>query len=120
MKASDLRQKAVDDLVELQKSLARDVFQNRLKNFTNRLDDTSVIRKTRRELARVLTLLRERDASSSATASSAVEAPKPVEANERLGRPGGKVAQPGSKDAAPTEQARSRQAGVKKIEVKSP
>jgi large subunit ribosomal protein L29 len=59
MKATDLREKSGDDLRELQKSLASDVFQNRLKNFTNRLDDTSVIRKTRRELARVMTLLRE-------------------------------------------------------------
>lgn len=59
MKASDLREKSVEDLKELGKSLASDVFQNRLKNFTNRLDDTSSIRKTKRELARVTTLLRE-------------------------------------------------------------
>jgi large subunit ribosomal protein L29 len=59
MKASDLREKSVDDLKELEKSLAHDVFQNRLKNFTNRLDDTSSMGKTRRELARVTTLLRE-------------------------------------------------------------
>ena len=59
MKASDLREKSVDDLKELEKSLMSDVFQNRLKNFTNRLDDTSAIRKTKRELARVTTLLRE-------------------------------------------------------------
>jgi large subunit ribosomal protein L29 len=60
MKAPHLREKTLDDLVELQKALAHDIFQNRLKNFTNRLDDTSVIRKTRRDLARVVTLLRER------------------------------------------------------------
>jgi large subunit ribosomal protein L29 len=62
MKASDLREKSVEDLRELQASLARDTFQNRLKNFTNRLDDTSQIRKTKRDLARVITLLRERNA----------------------------------------------------------
>jgi large subunit ribosomal protein L29 len=61
MKAADLREKSVDDLRELQKTLARDVFQNRLKNFTNRLDDTSSMRKTRRDLARVVTLLHERE-----------------------------------------------------------
>ena len=59
MKAADLREKSVEDLNELQKTLARDVFQNRLKNFTNRLDDTSMMRKTKRDLARVVTLLRE-------------------------------------------------------------
>ncbi len=61
MKASDLREKTPEDLRELQKSLLRDVFQNRLKNFTNRLDDTSTIGKTRRDLARVITVLREQE-----------------------------------------------------------
>ena len=61
MKASDLREKSVEDLRELEKTLSHDVFENRLKNFTNRLDDTSAIRKTKRDLARVVTLLRERE-----------------------------------------------------------
>ena len=64
MKAADLREKSVEDLQELQKSLARDVFQSRVKNFTNRLDDTSSMRKTKRDLARVLTLLHERERES--------------------------------------------------------
>jgi large subunit ribosomal protein L29 len=78
MKASDLREKSVEDLRELQASLARDTFQNRLKNFTNRLDDTSQIRKTKRDLARVITLLRERSAGPASapavTASPSVDA----------------------------------------------
>jgi large subunit ribosomal protein L29 len=61
MKAADLREKTPEDLRELQKSLLRDVFQNRLKNFTNRLDDTSTIGKTKRDLARVITVLREQE-----------------------------------------------------------
>ena len=60
MKAADLREKSVEDLRELEKTLARDVFQNRLKNFTNRLDDTSSIKKARKDLARVKTILGER------------------------------------------------------------
>jgi large subunit ribosomal protein L29 len=59
MKATDLREKSVEDLRELEKTLAKDLFHNRFKNFTNRLDDTSAIRKTRRDLARVKTLLAE-------------------------------------------------------------
>jgi large subunit ribosomal protein L29 len=74
MKASDLREKSVEDLSELQKTLTHDVFQNRLKNFTNRLDDTSSIRKSRRDLARVITLLRERQG----TAGTVAAKPKPV------------------------------------------
>jgi large subunit ribosomal protein L29 len=71
MKASDLREKSVEDLRELQASLARDTFQNRLKNFTNRLDDTSQIRKTKKDLARVITLLHERSAGAAPAASAA-------------------------------------------------
>ncbi len=67
MKAKDLRERTPEDLRELEKTLAKDVFQNRFKNFTNRLDDTSAINKARRELARIKTILGER-ARSAATA----------------------------------------------------
>jgi large subunit ribosomal protein L29 len=70
MKAVDLREKNDADLRELQKSLARDVFRNRLKNFTNQLDDTSAVRKAKRELARVLTILGERGKHKHAGAST--------------------------------------------------
>jgi large subunit ribosomal protein L29 len=80
MKASDLREKSVEDLRELQASLAHDTFQNRLKNFTNRLDDTSVIGKTRRDLARVITLLHARKLGGDATANAPAEAPEPAKA----------------------------------------
>lgn len=78
MKASDLREKSVEDLRELQAALASGTFQNRLKNFTNRLDDTSAIRKNKRDLARVLTLLRQRDGVATATVPTG--APVPVAA----------------------------------------
>ena len=57
MKAKDLRERSLEDLRELEKSLQRDSFTHRFKNFTNRLDDTSIINKTRRDLARVKTIL---------------------------------------------------------------
>jgi large subunit ribosomal protein L29 len=79
VKAADLREKTREDLLELRKLLARDVFRNRLKNFTNRLDDTSAVRKTRRDLARVLTLLRQRqEAAASASEEPAAETSVPV------------------------------------------
>jgi large subunit ribosomal protein L29 len=64
MKAKDLRERSVEDLRELEKSLAKDTFQNRFKNFTNRLDDTSTIGKARRDLARVKTILRQLEITS--------------------------------------------------------
>jgi large subunit ribosomal protein L29 len=101
MKATDLREKGVDDLRELQKSLAGDVFQNRIKNFTNRLDDTSTIRKTKRELARVTTLLREVELGIRKTAA---------------GSPGAAAkAAPEAKAAKPAE-AKPKKAAAKKAD----
>ncbi len=60
MKAKDLRERTTEHLKELEKSLAGDVFQARFKNYTNRLNDTASIRKTRRDLARVKTILTQR------------------------------------------------------------
>jgi large subunit ribosomal protein L29 len=60
MKAKDLRERTTDHLKELEKQLTGDVFQARFKNFTNRLNDTAAIRKTRRDLARIKTILTQR------------------------------------------------------------
>jgi large subunit ribosomal protein L29 len=60
MKAKDLRDRTTEHLSELEKSLASEVFQARFKNFTNRLNDTAAIRKTRRDLARVKTVMRQK------------------------------------------------------------
>jgi large subunit ribosomal protein L29 len=76
MKAKDMREKSGPDLLELQKSLTRDAFSARFKNFTNRLDDTSSLKKARRDVARVMTILAEREQIGGATpdAAPAVEA----------------------------------------------
>jgi len=60
MKARDLRDRSTEDLTELERSLALERFQSKFKNFTNRLDDTSLIRKNKRDLARVKLILTER------------------------------------------------------------
>ena len=103
MKAADLREKSVDDLHELQKTLARDVFQNRLKNFTNRLDDTSMMRKTKRDLARVVTLLREQ-------AMGIVRAPAAAKAEAA---PAPAAEKPAKKKAAPKAEVKSAAAPAK-------
>ena len=59
MKAKDLRERNAEDLKELEKTIKKDLFDARFKNFTNRLDDTSTLRKARKELARVKTILAE-------------------------------------------------------------
>ncbi len=66
MNAKDLRDRTTEDLAELERSLSQEIFQNRFKNFTNRLDDTSIIRKQRKDLARVKLILTERARASAA------------------------------------------------------
>jgi len=119
MKAADLREKNVEDLQELQKTLTRDVFQNRLKNFTNRLDDTSAIRKSRRDLARVATLLRERErgivrAAPAAKASPAAKAEAKAEA--KAAPKGEKKAELKAAESAP---AKAKKAPAKKSTTKA-
>lgn len=61
MKAKELRERTVDALKELHKSIEGELFQARFKNYTNRLNDTASIRRLRRDLARVKTILTERE-----------------------------------------------------------
>ncbi len=56
MKAKDLKDKTAEELAALEKDVRTQLFENRFKNFTNRLDDTSLIRKNRKDIARVKTL----------------------------------------------------------------
>jgi large subunit ribosomal protein L29 len=66
MKSKDLRERTTEHLQELEKTLARDVFDAKFKNFTNRLNDTSSVRKARRDLARVKTILTQRAGAEAA------------------------------------------------------
>ncbi|NRA35312.1 MAG: 50S ribosomal protein L29 [Polyangiaceae bacterium] len=60
MNAKDLRERNTEDLVELRDMMKKDLFGHRMKNFTGQLDDTSVINKTRRDVARIEGILRAR------------------------------------------------------------
>ena len=70
MKAKDLRERTTEHLRELEKQLTGEVFQARFKNFTNRLNDTATIRKTRRDLARIKTILTQRTHAAAAEATA--------------------------------------------------
>ena len=74
MKAKELRERTDEHLREQEKTLAKEVFDARFKNFTNRLNDTALIRRSRRDLARVKTILTQR-----ARAAAANPAPAPAE-----------------------------------------
>jgi ribosomal protein L29 len=53
MKSKDLLERADSDLAELGQQLQRELFSARMKNHTGQLDDTSQLRKLRRDLARI-------------------------------------------------------------------
>ena len=60
MKTEELRECTDERLTELEKGLRREIFESRIKNFTNQLDDTASIRRAKRDLARVKTIQNER------------------------------------------------------------
>jgi len=62
MKAKDLRERSTADLAELKATMSKDLFSHKMKNFTGQLDDTSLINKTRKDIARIELLLSERAA----------------------------------------------------------
>ena len=61
MRAKELRDRTVEELHTMEQNLRQEIFTARFKNHTNRLYDSSELPKKRRDLARVLTILRERE-----------------------------------------------------------
>jgi len=59
MKASELRDKSPEELREELNSLLRAQFSLRMQKATQQLSNTSQIRKTRRDIARVRTIITE-------------------------------------------------------------
>ena len=109
MKSKDLRERNQEDLTELEKSLAKDVFENRLKNFTSRLDDTSTMKKARRDLARVKTILIQRKLGQTPVKAegAAPKAEKPAKAAKAKAAPKAAPSAPkaaGSKPAKKTSK----------------
>lgn len=63
-KASEFRERTAQELERLEGEITRELWKARFDNFTNQLDNTSKIRRTRRNLARVKTILTERKRES--------------------------------------------------------
>ncbi len=57
MKAKELLEKTASELQQLEQELTRDLWKTRFKNFTSQLDDTAKLRRLRRDIARVKTVL---------------------------------------------------------------
>ena len=66
MKAIELREKSVDELNALNSERRRERFDLRFKHYTGQLLGTATLRDTRRDIARIETILRERTLAQSA------------------------------------------------------
>ena len=65
MKAKELKNLSVDELYKKQNDLKKDLFFLRMQHATNQLDNPLKIRETKRDIARVMTMLREKELSAS-------------------------------------------------------
>jgi large subunit ribosomal protein L29 len=64
MKYADLNEKSTGDLAELKASLKKEVFSFKMKNSVGQLEDTSLLGKTKKDLARIEQILTERSRAS--------------------------------------------------------
>jgi large subunit ribosomal protein L29 len=69
VQAKDLRGNETAELERTLKKLREDLFQQKLKHNTNQIENTMAIRTTRRDVARVCTVLGEKSRQSAASAA---------------------------------------------------
>ncbi len=60
MKASELREMTIDELVQQETELKRKLFNLRFQRASGELDNTAELKKTRRDIARVMTVIGQR------------------------------------------------------------
>ena len=65
MKASEIRSMTPEQLNEKLAGLKKDLFLLRMQHATNQLDNPLKIRETKRDIARVKTMLREKELAAS-------------------------------------------------------
>ena len=61
MKAAKLREMSIEELVNEREELSKQLFQLRLQKATGQLDNTSKVRLIRKDLARVETVMTEKE-----------------------------------------------------------
>jgi large subunit ribosomal protein L29 len=71
VKAKEMRSRSAEELQRIERDTVEQIFRSRIKNATHQLDKSSEIGKARRELARIKTVLRERQLGLNAGASGA-------------------------------------------------
>jgi large subunit ribosomal protein L29 len=70
MKAKELRERSEQELSELGAQLRKELFQNRMKNATGQLTDTSSLKKAKKTLARINAIAGERKRAAEKSSGS--------------------------------------------------
>ncbi len=73
MKAADVRAKSAEELQSLLGDLRTELFKARIQNHTNQLDSTAKMRDIRRHIARIHTVLRQRELEAASTDSKGAQ-----------------------------------------------
>jgi len=98
--AKDLRGNDPEELRRTVRKLEEDLFKHRLKKNTNQLENTMLIRNTRRDIARVNTVLAERlGAGGAAGAAKATSDEAPAKDQDKSAKPAKTATKSASKSA---------------------
>jgi large subunit ribosomal protein L29 len=74
IQAKDLRGNESEELLRTLKKLEEDLFQHKLKKNTNQLENTMLVRNTRRDIARIKTVLSEKSVNLAGVPAAATPA----------------------------------------------
>jgi large subunit ribosomal protein L29 len=61
VKAAEIRERSSEELKTMEADLRRELFKARIQNHTNQLDSTAKLRGFKRDIARINTVLQQRD-----------------------------------------------------------
>lgn len=64
MKASELREKSIEELQAQLQDLYKDQFNNRMQNATGQLGQVHLLKEVKRDIARIKTLITEKQAET--------------------------------------------------------
>jgi large subunit ribosomal protein L29 len=107
IEAKDLRGNDPDELLRTVRKLEEDLFKHRLKKNTSQLENTMLIRGTRRDIARVNTVLAEKLRGAPVPAKSTAQAEAKTETAAE------------EKAAAPAKAAKATKTAAKKTTSKA-
>jgi large subunit ribosomal protein L29 len=65
VKTAEIREKNSEELATLQKDLRVQLFRARIQNHTNQLNSTAELGKLRKDIARIATIIRQRELEAS-------------------------------------------------------